>query len=333
MNVLKVDALIAPSGDLRRDFARIKRAEQLGYDAVWAPEGRHNPFFPLTLAANDTRAILLGTSDAQAFPRSPMVTAQIAWDLARQSAGRFALGLSMDGGADASDPVGRMREYVESLRAIWDTFQTGARLRYRGEHYQFRLMAPFFNPGPIAQPQLPIALTGGQPGSCQLAGEIGEFLHVNGLHTPAYLREVALPAVDAGLRKAGRTRGDIMIVAQVFVISGESEAERHRAESALRERLGILASRRENRRIMHWHGLETLADRLEAMARAGRWTAMATAMPDDLLRQRAIAAAPAELFTMIHARYGGIADRVCIEWLTDCPALSAATASSRPPSE
>lgn len=327
MRAIKLDVTIAPSGDLRHDTAQIVRAEQLGFDGVWTLESAHNPFFPLTLAAKETDAILLGAGDALAFPRSPMVAAQIAWDLARQSRGRFVLGLSAGAPGTGErqsieDPIGQMREYIESLRAIWDTFQTGARLRYRGKHYQFRLMAPFFNPGPIAHPDIPIYLAGDKPEIGRLAGECGQGLHFHALHTPAYLSEVLMPAVEAGLKLARRRRSYIEVVAQALVVSGASDLERQRAENDVRERLAFLASAAENRQVMDWHGLGRLADDLAGLAREEKWAAMTAAMTDELLRQFALVAEPHEAFTELRARYAGIADRVCLPWNVDCAAIA-----------
>ena len=237
MRAIKLDVAIRLTGDLRRDAEQIKHAERLGFDGLWVSETAHNPFFALSIAAKETKRIRFGTQDAAAFPRSPMVTAQIAWDLARQTDGRFILGLSMlqrehierRFSEDWRDPVGRMREYIESLRAIWDSFQTDARLRYRGKHYQFRLMAPFFNPGPIAQAQVPIFLAGDDPEICKLAGEICQGLHAHEFHTSSYLREVVMPAVERGLDIAGRERSDFEVTAPVYVINEESDSERDRA--------------------------------------------------------------------------------------------------------
>lgn len=229
MHPFKLDVTITPTGDLRHDVEQIKRVEKLGFDGIWIRETARNPFFLLTVAAAETQRIRLGTADALAFPRSPMVTAQIAWDLARQCGDRFVLGLGIPARQDLerrfsenwSDPVARMREYIESLRAIWETFQTGARLRYRGEHYQFRLMAPFFNPGPISHSAIPICLAGESASICQLAGEISQGLRAPPNPTPAYLREVVMPALENGLRAAGRARHDIDVTVPVSVASAK----------------------------------------------------------------------------------------------------------------
>ena len=331
---MNVDVTFIPTGNLRHDAEQIRHAEELGFDAAWTRETAHNPFFPLTIASKRTRTIQLGTQIAVAFPRSPMITAQIAWDLARQTDGRFVLGLGTQVRAHVegrvseewSDPVGRMREYIESLRAIWNTFQTDARLRYRGEHYQFRLMAPFFNPGPISNPAIPIYLAGNNPGICQLAGELCQGLHAHAFHTPSYLRQVALPAVTNGLRVADRVRGDFAVTIPVFVISG---VLKRRSARAVRERLALCASTAACRRVMSHHGWDTLGEELSAMARREQWQAMTNAISDEVLSEFAIMAEPEDVFPRIVERYDRLADRVCIEWNSNDMGLMRAIADSR----
>lgn len=337
MQAVKLDVAIRLSGDLQHDAEQIERAEKLGFDGVWVSERAHNPFFPLSLATKESKRIQLGTLDAAAFPRSPMVTAQIAWDLARQSDGRFILGLGTLEQAHIERrfseywraPFSRMREYIESLRAIWDSFQTDARLRYRGKHYQFRLMAPFFNPGPIQHPEIPVFLAGAHPEACQLAGEICQGLHAPELHSPSYLREVVIPAVEKGLDIADRERSDIEVTARVVVISDESASERARAASSLSERLATFSSSPALRRILSLHGWGALADDLHELAIKRRWADMQVAITDDVLGEFSVIAKPGEVYAAVVDRYAGIADRVCLEWRTDSLMLFEAIAGSR----
>ena len=334
---MKLDLAIMPSGNMRHDWEAVKRAEQLGFDAVWVSEATHNPFFPLTLAAKETSRILLGTQGALAFPRSPMVTAQIAWDLARQSEGRLVLGLGMQAHShiegDLSeawkDPVGRMREYIESLRAIWNTFQTDARLRYRGQYYRFRLMAPFFNPGPISHPAIPVYLAGLNPDIARLAGETGQGLHAPALHTAAYLRDAVLPAVDEGLRAVNRPRSEFTLVAPIFLICGANDVERQRAARTVRERLAYYATIPAYRRIMRQCGWESLAQELGALARQNRWNEMPNAIVDDYLAEIAIIAEPGDVISRVRERYDGLADRVCLMLNADSMELCEAIAVQR----
>jgi len=79
--------------NLRDVPAAARAAEQAGFDAVWIPEAGNDGFLPAALIAEHTKQIKMGTSVAIAFPRSPMITAGVAWDLAGVSEGRFVLGL------------------------------------------------------------------------------------------------------------------------------------------------------------------------------------------------------------------------------------------------
>ncbi|MCY4464512.1 MAG: TIGR03617 family F420-dependent LLM class oxidoreductase [Chloroflexi bacterium] len=319
---MNIDLSFFPSGNLQADAELVASAEQMGFCAAWSAETARNPFLPLTIAASATESILLGTQIAVAFPRSPMVTAQIAWDLARQSNGRFVLGLGTQVRAHIerrfseawTDPIGRMREYIESLLAIWDTFQHDARLRYRGKHYQFRLMSPFFNPGPNAKPDIPIFLAGVNPGMCRLAGETCTGLHAHVFHTASYLRDLVLPAVEAGLAVSGRARSDFALTVPVFVASGANDEARRRAEAEARSRIAFYASTPSYRRVMTSQGWNEIADKLSVMARAGQWNDMAALIPDELLREIAIVAAPDEVLPQIKQRYAGLADRICLDW-------------------
>ena len=334
---MKFDVIIKPSGDLRQNVEQIKRAEALGFDAAWIAESAHNPYLLLTVAAKETARILLGTRNEPAFLRSPMITAQLAWDLARQSGGRFILGLGShipahigrpDGEA-WSDPAGRMREYIESLRAIWNTFQTDARLRYRGQYYQFRLMAPFFNPGPIANPEIPIFLAGDNADICRLAGHACHGLHARAFHSPAYLRDVLIPAMDAGLQHQGRSRSDIALAVPVLIVSDEDREKRRQAEAALKTRMALCAGGSSFRRVMRHHGWEWLADELQILARAKRWDESRSVISDDVLSEFAIKAAPGNACASILDRYAGLADRVCLEWDADNLPLYEAIAADR----
>ena len=82
-----------PNNDLLQAQAVARLAERTGFDAIVTAENAHNPFLPLAAAALVTERIELGTAVAMAFPRSPTVTAHVAWDLHLASKGRFNLGL------------------------------------------------------------------------------------------------------------------------------------------------------------------------------------------------------------------------------------------------
>jgi alkanesulfonate monooxygenase SsuD/methylene tetrahydromethanopterin reductase-like flavin-dependent oxidoreductase (luciferase family) len=100
-----------------------REVEDLGFSGMWFTEAKHNPFLGCALAGAATERMVIGTAIAVAFPRSPMVTAQVAWDLAALSGGRFILGLGTQVKAHMErrfstpfeHPVAKLREYVLAL--------------------------------------------------------------------------------------------------------------------------------------------------------------------------------------------------------------------------
>jgi probable F420-dependent oxidoreductase len=195
--------------DAVEDHAR--RVESLGYDGLCVPDAVHDGLLLCHAALRVTTRLHTATSVLVAFPRSPMLIAIAAWDLAAASGGRFELGLGTQvrGNIERrystpwTAPVARMREYVKSLREIFRSFQTGAPLAFEGEHYRFTRLQPFFNPGPIAHPEIPIFLGAVGPKMTELAGEVGDGMMTHPTNSaPRYLREATRPALATGARRA-----------------------------------------------------------------------------------------------------------------------------------
>ena len=190
------------------DYAR--KVEALGFDCLWSSETQHDPFLPLAVAATVTDRVKLGTAIAVAFPRSPMITAHIAWDIQKASNGRLLLGLGSQVkghnerrfSVKFESPGPKLREIVLALRAILDCWQNGTKLNFKGQFYRFDLMTPFFNPGPIAHPKIPIMISGVNEYMCRVAGEVCDGLHVHPFNSPKYLRESVHPWVEDGMRKS-----------------------------------------------------------------------------------------------------------------------------------
>jgi len=305
------------SFDLRAipDYAR--KAEDLGFGALWAAETKHDGFLPLAVAATSTERVRLGTAIAIAFARSPMVLAQIGWDLQKASGGRFIMGLGTQVKAhnerrfsvkwDAPGP--RLREIVEALRAIWNTWQTKAPLRYHGKHYQIDLMTPFFDPGPIEHPHIPIYLAGVNPYMARLAGEVAEGLHIHSFHSAKYLREVLHPAVAEGLHRAGRSRLDFTLRASTMVIVGDTREEIEKQKQAVKQQIAFYASTRTYAAVLAAHGLDDLSPRLHAKSLEGDWKGMADLISDAMLEDFAVIGSWAEIGPRIRERYAGLYDR------------------------
>jgi probable F420-dependent oxidoreductase len=305
------------SFDLRAvaDYAR--KAEDLGFGALWAAETKHDGFLPLAVAATSTERMRLGTAIAIAFARSPMSLAQIGWDLQKASAGRFTMGLGTQVKAHNERrfsvkweaPGPRLREIVEALRAIWNTWQTKVPLRYHGKHYQIDLMTPFFDPGPIEHPHIPIYLAGVNPYMARLAGEVAEGLHIHSFHSAKYLREVLHPAVAEGLHRAGRSRLDFTFRASTMVIVGDTREEIEQQKQAVKQQIAFYASTRTYAAVLAAHGLDDLSPRLHAKSLEGDWKGMADLISDAMLEDFAVIGSWADIGPRIRERYAGLYDR------------------------
>jgi probable F420-dependent oxidoreductase len=295
--------------------ALAQAAEAAGIAAVWTSETQHNPFLPLPLVAEHTSRLHFGTAVAIGFARSPMTLAHVAWDLAEQSGGRFMLGVGTQVRAHIerrfglewpASPAGKLRELVLALRAIWHTWQTGERLNVRGDYYKLTLMTPFFNPGPIAQPRVPIFIAGVNTGLARLAGEVCDGFHVHPYHTAAYLRDVLRPAIAEGAARAGRAPDSIQVAGSVFAITNPAERD------GVRQQISFYASTPSYRPVMAHHGWEAVAEKLSALAARGEWAAMPGLISDDMLEIFAVSAPLAELARPLRERYAGLLDRVAV---------------------
>ena len=294
-----------------------RRAENMGFGAVWSAETRHDPFLPLAVAAATTRRVGLGTAIAIAFARSPMILAHIAWDLQKASGGRFVLGLGSQVKAHNerrfsvpwSAPAPRLREVVAALRAIWTAWQRRAPLDFRGQSHRFDLMTPFFDPGPIEHSRIPVYLAGVNPQMCRVAGEIADGLHVHSFHSERYLRECVHPAVQEGLNRAGRSRADFTFRASTMVVLGDSAEERKRHARGVKQQIAFYASTRTYQPVLAAHGLEDLVPRLHARSLAGDWEGMTDLISDATLDLFAVSGPFEEIGDRIRERYRGLYDR------------------------
>jgi probable F420-dependent oxidoreductase len=238
---MRIDTALM-TADLRQAANVARDAERLGYDGIWTAEAGHDPYLPCALAATATERATIGTNITVAFPRSPLVHAQIAWDLQAASCGRFVLGLGTQVKGHNERrystpwvaPGPRLREIIQLLRHIWDVWQNGTRPGFEGKHYRFSLMTPFFAPGPIEWPHVPIYIAAVNPYMCRLAGELCDGIHVHPFHSIKYLQETLLPNMEQGLAKSGRTRGDLTLATTAFVVTGQTRDDLERAKDPVR---------------------------------------------------------------------------------------------------
>jgi len=274
-----VGAFIGSGRELEPALARVRRADELGYESVYVTHiaGRDSLTL-LTLYATVSERVKLGTGVLPIFSRTPASTAQTAATIDEISAGRMVLGLGVSHrvtvenwfDAEISKPVAQMREYAQIVRAILRGEEPPA-----GEFFstRFRFM------GYPARPELPIYIAALSPNMLRLAGEIGDGVLL-WLCNPDYIRETVIPEVAKGRERAGKPMDGFDVVAAVPVAVGDDTES---ARAAFRKELIPYASLPFYRSMLERSGFaDDLAAFDEGMAAGEPERAMA-GLSDDLL--------------------------------------------------
>jgi probable F420-dependent oxidoreductase len=314
---VKIDT-IAMGRPLRDIPDLVREVEDCGFTGLWFTESGRTAYTGCTAAALTAQHLDIGTAVAVAFPRSPMVTAQVAWELADTTDGRFVLGLGTQVkthnerrySVTFDHPGSRLREYVLALRAIFRAFQGEERLDFHGDFWSFDFMPAMWSPGKIATPNVPVYVAAVRPWSARMAGEVADGIHVHPFHSMRYVDEIVLPAIREGAAKAGRDATEIAIVCPVMAIIADTEEERAAAREQTRLRIAFYGSTRTYAGVFDLHGWEGTADRLHELQGAGDLKGMAATITDEMLEAYSLEATWDGLADALVNKYAGIADRV-----------------------
>jgi probable F420-dependent oxidoreductase len=302
----------------RRIAEIARRTQAAGFDGLWVTEAGHNPYIACALAASAAEGLVLGTDVAIAFPRSPMVTAQAAWDLAALTGGRFILGLGTQVKAHlerrfsvpGDRPADRVREYILALRAIFDAFAEREKLRFEGEFYRFSLLTDFFDPGPLEVADPPIYLAGVNERLARVAGEVADGFCAHPVNSPKYLTEVVKASIDEGAKAAGRDPGSVSVVCPVFTIVGDPGPDLDRQRDAVRLQIAYYGTTPTYGKLFEVHGRDDMTARLGAALRTGDQAKLAAEIDDELLDAFSLTATWDGLAGALLDRFDGLADRV-----------------------
>jgi probable F420-dependent oxidoreductase len=311
-----------PVADWQACAAAARQAEDDGADAVTASELKHDPFTPLAFAALATERVALVPSVAIAFPRSPMVIANLAWDINRHSKGRFVVGLGSQVKAHNERrfstpwiaPAARLGEYVQSLRAIFRCWETGDKLNFQGQYYKFSLMTPEFSPGPQGLPIPPIAMAAVGPLMLKTAARYADSVRLHSFATRDYLEKIVRPLLAQELGASGRSFENFEISGGGFIATGPNAATVAEAAEKVRYRVAFYGSTPAYRGVFDLHGIGDLGLKLTDMSKQGRWNQMAEQVPDDVLDLFVARATYDHLPAAIEKRYGGVVDTVSLDF-------------------
>lgn len=294
-------------------------AADAGFDGLVVTEGGRTAFLTCAAAALDAR-LDISTGIAVAFARSPMVAAEVAWELAEATAGRFRLGLGTQVrahivrryGSAFDHPGPRMREYVQAVRACFAAFRGDTPLDFEGDFYSLTLLPDQWSPGPIDVADPPVDIAAVNPYMLRLAGEVADGVHVHPLNHPGYLREIVLPNLRSGARSAGRDPDRLQTIVPVFTAVGDTDEERSRWRELARAQIAFYGSTPNYAFIFDLLGRAGQTDRLRRFQKQGDLSGMISAIDDELLDEFVVAGTFDELPDLLLERYSGLAGRLVL---------------------
>ena len=288
-------------------------AGEAGLDAVWMSELHRTPFVPLAAVAARTDDVRLGTGVALAFLRSPLTLALEALDLDEMSQGRLVLGLGSGvqrlnqnwHNVHPGKPAPHLREVVELVRLLWQEIDSGRPISYEGEWERISLVG-YQRPFSSIRRRIPIYLAAVGPVMTRLAGQVGDGWIAHELGSPAYLSEVVMPNLEAGLGKSGRSRADLEIVASACCVVHPDPSEARRRMAGL---VAFYASVRTYTDFFAWHGFGEEARLIQERFRANDKAGMLAAVSDEMIDTLTLAGTRDQVRGRLR-RYEGVADQV-----------------------
>jgi probable F420-dependent oxidoreductase len=301
---------------LRRMQDLARDASAAGIDGLVVTESGRTAYLGCVAAALAAEIDLL-TGVAVAFPRSPMVTASVAWELAEASGGRFRLGLGTQVrahierryGSEFDPPGPRLKEYVAAVRAAFAGFR-GEPLAHDGEFWSLSLLPAMWSPGPIDVPDPPIDVAAVNPWMLRMAGEVADGVHVHPLNTPTYLAQTVLPEIAAGAAKAGRPVDEVAVIVPTFAAPGNTPEEVQAWREMARMQVAFYGSTPNYAFIFEQVGGDGTTARLREKQKAGDLAGMAAVIDDELLEHFCVSGDWATVADGLIARYRGTADRL-----------------------
>ena len=189
--------------------AYCRKIDDRGFERLWVPDER---FFrdlavEMTLAALNTRRVLIGSAVTDPFIRHPALTATMIASIDEVSHGRVTAGLGAGiSGFQAlhilqARPALAIREAVALMRQVWSA---SGPVTFEGKTTSFTNGRLDFTP----RPDIPVWIAGRGPAVLQLAGEVAEGVMIGGLASAPGLA-YAEKQIARGLSKANRESNTI----------------------------------------------------------------------------------------------------------------------------
>ena len=318
VRAMRVDVMTVPK-PLREMGALARSTLDAGFTGMLLTEGGRTAYPAATAAALAAPGLELSTGVAVAFPRSPMITAQVAWELQELTGGSFRLGLGTQVrthvvrrySAEFDSPGPRLRDYVRAVKACFAAFR-GAPLDHHGDFYELTFLNSQWSPGTIDAPDPKVDIAGVNPWMLRMAGEVADGVHVHPIGEPGYLARHVVPGLADGAARAGRDVSELTVIVPVLTVVGDSDAEISRARDRARMSLAFYGSTPNYAFIWDEAGFEGTTARVREKQKAGDFAGMAAEITDDHVAAFATEATWDTLADALVDKYGHIVDRLVL---------------------
>ena len=314
---MKFDLMVG-GGKWATTAALAQRAETEGFSGMLFTEAAQVPWMAIATAANAAPTLEFSTGIAVAFPRSPMISAQFAWDLAENTEGRFRIGLGSQVRGHVErrysalwdKPAPQMRDYVGAFQACIRAFRQEERLSYEGPYYSLSYMPAQWAPPRHDFEDVKVDISAVGPLMCRVAGELCDGVHVHPMHSMHYIENRLLPNIAAGATKTGRSVDDVDLIVPVFVVVGDTPEERAPAIARAKTQISFYGSTPNYAFQFDDLGFEGTTPKLTQLMREGNVAAMAETITDEILDHFAIVGRWDDVADQLISRYRGTASRV-----------------------
>ena len=191
-----------------------RQAETHGFDCAWGGEANNkDPTVMLSAIAAVTRQIKVGSAIYHILGRTPATLALQAMGLDELTGGRFLLGIGSSNptiakwhGQTFDHPLGRVREYIEIVRAA----MRGEKLAFDGKYFTAHNFKMAFKPSGRT---IPIYLAAFGSQMTRLAGRISDGVLIN-MANPTEIRRIA-DEVRAGALEAGKNPAQMEVICKI----------------------------------------------------------------------------------------------------------------------
>ncbi len=308
--------------------ASAKLAEDLaanGFNGMLFTETGQTPWMQIAASAMAAPELEMSTGIAVAFPRSPMIAAQIAWELAANTQGRFRLGLGSQVkghvqrrySATFDKPAPQMRDYVSAVHACLRAFRQEESLSHDGPYYQLSLLPAQWAPARHAFEDVKIDISAVGPHMCRLAGELCDGVHVHPMHSMPYIANRLLPAIEQGAAKAGRQASDVDLIVPVFAVPGDSPEEQAALVQRAKTQIAFYGSTPNYAFQFEDLGFAGTTAKLGQLMKAGDLAGMAGTITDEMFEYFAVVAPWDDMADALLERYASVAHRVVMYLTAD----------------